>query len=129
MVTWARELVKELGFGDPYPQVPVYCDNQTTIAVVANNGNTSRVRHMAKHARFINEYVDEKAPKVLYVPSAVNLADVFTKALGPAEFERHRGGLNIKDVTKVWAEVEAPAERVDECASTSQDMDGEMEEA
>ncbi|KAE8957578.1 hypothetical protein PR003_g9983 [Phytophthora rubi] len=55
---------------------------------------------MAKHARFINEYVDEKALEVLYVPSAENLADVFTKALGPAEFERQRRGLNIGDVTK-----------------------------
>ncbi|KAE8951859.1 hypothetical protein PR002_g32838 [Phytophthora rubi] len=122
-------MVKELGFGDPYPQVPVYCDNQSTIAVVANNGNTSRVRHMAKHARFINEYVDEKALEVLYVPSAENLAGVFTKALGPAEFERQRRGLNIEDVTKAWAEVEATAEPEMTCASgRSEDADIEMEE-
>ncbi|KAG3006242.1 hypothetical protein PC121_g15306 [Phytophthora cactorum] len=100
MVTWARELVLEFGFGDPFPQVPVYCDNQGTIAVVASNGSTSRVQHMAKHARFINEYIQEKELDVMYAPSAENLADVFTKALGPAEFERRRGRLNIEDVTK-----------------------------
>ncbi|KAF4045003.1 putative reverse transcriptase Ty1/copia-type domain-containing protein [Phytophthora infestans] len=86
MVTWARELV----IGDPYPHVPVYCDKQGTIAVIANSGNTSRVRHMAKHARFINAYIQEKALDVMCVPGADNLADVFTKALGPAEFERQR---------------------------------------
>ncbi|KAG6598080.1 Integrase, catalytic core protein [Phytophthora cinnamomi] len=73
-------------------------DYKSAIAVVANNGNTSRVRHMAKHARFINEYVQEKELDVVYVSSTENCADVFTKALGPAEFERQRSRLNIEDV-------------------------------
>ncbi|OWZ02765.1 hypothetical protein PHMEG_00025612 [Phytophthora megakarya] len=60
MTVWARELLLELGFGDQLLHVPLNCDNQSTIAVVACNGNTSRVRHMAKHARFINEYVQAK---------------------------------------------------------------------
>ncbi|KAG6582973.1 Integrase, catalytic core protein [Phytophthora cinnamomi] len=129
MVVWARELVMELGFGDPYPQVPVYCDNQGTIAVVANNGNTSRIRHMAKHARSINEYVDEQVLEVMYVPSAENLADVFTNALGPAEFERQRSGLNIEDVTTAWAKVEATVEPVKSHTSSSAGVDVDMEES
>ncbi|GMF11844.1 unnamed protein product [Phytophthora lilii] len=74
---------------------------------VVNNGNTSRVRHMAKHARFIKEYVQAKELDVIYVPSAENLADVFTKALGPAEFERQRDRLNVEDVKKAWEVVGA----------------------
>ncbi|KAF4042823.1 hypothetical protein GN244_ATG05132 [Phytophthora infestans] len=98
MVTLVRALVVELGFGYPYPHVLVYCDNQDTIAVVANNDSTLRARHIAKRARFINENVQDKALDMMYVPSADNLADLFTKALGPAEFERQRERLNVEDV-------------------------------
>ncbi|OWZ07986.1 Copia-type pol Polyprotein [Phytophthora megakarya] len=56
MTMWARELMLELGFGDQLQHVPLNCDNQSTIAVVACNGNTSSVRHIAKQALFINEY-------------------------------------------------------------------------
>jgi len=128
MVVWARELLLELGYGKKDLQVPVYCDNQSTIAVVENNGNTSRVRHMAKHARFINEYIQAKELDVIYVPSADNLADVFTKALGPAEFERQRSRLNIEDVTEAWEVVEATGEP--EAGTTKgPDSDVEMQEA
>jgi hypothetical protein len=128
MVVWARELLLELGYGKKELQVPVYCDNQSTIAVVENNGNTSRVRHMAKHARFINEYIQAKELDVLYVPSADNLADVFTKALGPAEFERQRSRLNIEDVTEAWEVVEAIGDP-DAGTTKSADHDVEMQEA
>ncbi|KAE8897842.1 hypothetical protein PF005_g8491 [Phytophthora fragariae] len=84
---------------------------------------------MTKDARSINEYVEEKALEVMYVPSAENLAYIFTKALGPAEFERQRGGLNVEDVTKAWAEVAATAETVMTCASSSsEEVDIEMKE-
>lgn len=109
MVVWARELI-ELGFGDKDLQVPLWRDNQSAIAVVASNGNTSRVRHMAKHARFINEYVQEDEVEVTYVPTADNFVDVFTKALGPAEFERQRSRLNVEDVPDACVMVEAVAD-------------------
>ncbi|OWZ05489.1 hypothetical protein PHMEG_00022422 [Phytophthora megakarya] len=64
-----------------------------------------RIRHMAKHERFINEYIQAKELDVTYVPSIENIADVFTKALGPAEFERQRSRLNVEDVPSAWAVV------------------------
>ncbi|KAE8981814.1 hypothetical protein PR002_g23706 [Phytophthora rubi] len=60
---------------------------------------------MAKHARFINEYVQAKELDVTYVVSADNIADVFTKALGPAGFERQRSRLNVEDVQNAWVMV------------------------
>jgi hypothetical protein len=128
MVVWARELLLELGYGKKDLQVPIYCDNQSTIAVVENNGNTSRVRHMAKHARFINEYVQAKELDVTNVPSADNIADMFTKALGPAEFECQRSRLNIEDVTEAWEMVEA-TEKPETSATKSADSDVEMKDA
>lgn len=75
---------------------------------------------MAKHARFVSEYIQMKELDVVYVPSAENLAYIFTKALGPAEFERQRDRLNTEDVPKSWAAVEA--------AVTSCDTDVDMQE-
>ncbi|KAE9060462.1 hypothetical protein PF010_g30208 [Phytophthora fragariae] len=128
MVVWARELLLELGFGGKDLQVPLWCDNQSAIAVVASNGNTSRVRHMAKHARFINEYVQEEEVEVMYVPTSDNLADVFAKALSPAEFERQRSRLNVEDVPNAWVMVEAVADTEAGAASNADD-DCEMLEA
>ncbi|KAE8892616.1 hypothetical protein PF005_g26565 [Phytophthora fragariae] len=74
---------------------------------------------MAKHARFINEYVQAKELDVTYVASADNIADVFTKALGPAELERQRSRLNVEDVQNAWVVIEA----------TDAEEDVEMQEA
>ncbi|OWZ12030.1 Transposable element [Phytophthora megakarya] len=96
MTVWARELMLELGFGDQLLHVLLNFDNQIPLRLV---------RHMAKHARFINEYVQGKELDVTYVPSIENIADVFTNALGPAEFERQRSKLNVEDVPGAWAVV------------------------
>ncbi|KAG3093847.1 hypothetical protein PI124_g8802 [Phytophthora idaei] len=97
----------ELEFCDKRLEVLLHCDNQSAIAVVACNGNTSRVRRMAKHARFINECTQRNELEMVYVPTADNIADVFTKALGPAEFERQRAHLNMEDVSEARVMVEA----------------------
>ncbi|OWZ13201.1 hypothetical protein PHMEG_00013516 [Phytophthora megakarya] len=37
-----------------------------------------------------------------YVSTIENIADIFTKALGPSVFEHLRDFLNIEDVQKAW---------------------------
>ncbi|KAE9018355.1 hypothetical protein PF010_g28807 [Phytophthora fragariae] len=46
----------------------------------------------------IAEWVDRGKLVLEYVPSAKNVADIFTKALGPCAFERLRDELNLEDV-------------------------------
>ncbi|KAE8962848.1 hypothetical protein PR001_g29567, partial [Phytophthora rubi] len=75
-----------------------------------------------------NEYVQEEEVEVMYVPTADNLADVFTKALGPAEFERQRSRLNVEDVPNAWVMVEAVAD-TEAGAASNADEDCEMLEA
>ncbi|KAJ8576447.1 hypothetical protein ON010_g2759 [Phytophthora cinnamomi] len=82
---------------------------------------------MAMHARFINEYVDEQVLEVMCVQSAENPADVFTKSLGSAEFDRQRSGLNIENVSNAWAEVEASVEPIKSHAFSSTELDVDME--
>ncbi|KAE8909548.1 hypothetical protein PF005_g9974 [Phytophthora fragariae] len=46
----------------------------------------------------IAEWVDRGKLVLEYVLSAKNVADIFTKALGPCAFERLRDELNLEDV-------------------------------
>ncbi|KAE9263711.1 hypothetical protein PR003_g33056 [Phytophthora rubi] len=53
----------------------------------------------------IAEFVDEGAVEMKYVSTADNVADIFTKALGPQRFEYLRDRLNLEDVVSVWSNV------------------------
>ena len=52
--------------------------------------NRSRMINCIKYHGIKDEAVLEKLVKFVYVPSAENLADLFTKNLGVATFERLR---------------------------------------
>jgi invasion protein IalB len=101
-VTWTRKLLKELLSGTQLVG-ELFSDNQSTIAVVSNNGNSQASPQMAKHARFVNELVMSGKMKTAYVPTNHNLADLFTKALGPSRFEQLRDQLCIEDAKAAWA--------------------------
>ncbi|OWZ01241.1 reverse transcriptase [Phytophthora megakarya] len=60
------------------------------------------MKHLAKKTRSIAEWIDRGHMKMEYVPTAENVADIFTKALGPCVFERLRDQLNIENVQEAW---------------------------
>lgn len=65
--------------------------------------------------------MDRGRLELKYVPTTENIADIFTKALGPCVFERLRDQLNLEDVRKALSEVEGSAgattARASDCAS------------
>ncbi|GMF60992.1 unnamed protein product [Phytophthora fragariaefolia] len=69
-----------------------------TIKEVKNNGNSQEQKHLAKKTRSIAELVARERLEIEYVPLAKNIADIFTKALGPGVFERLRDQLNLENV-------------------------------
>ncbi|KAE9058730.1 hypothetical protein PF010_g30891 [Phytophthora fragariae] len=100
---WARQLLAELHVKTETSTV--HCDNQSALHVIANRGNSKKVQRFAKEARMIAEFVDEGAVEMKYVSTADNVADIFTKALGPQRFEYLRDRLNLEDVVSVWSNV------------------------
>ncbi|OWZ01132.1 hypothetical protein PHMEG_00027542 [Phytophthora megakarya] len=84
---WTQKLLKELKLDAKAGKLHI--DNQSTIKVCTDAGNFDGVRRYAKKSRKIAELVDKKKE---------NIADMFTKALGPQRFEKLRDGLGVKDI-------------------------------
>ncbi|POM77776.1 Gag-pol Polyprotein [Phytophthora palmivora] len=95
---WARKLLKEIR-GESPPCSKLFMDNQSTIMVATEPGNYKKMKRFAKLSREIAEFVKKDKVQVEYVPSAENVADIFTKALGPQRFQGLRQALNVEDVS------------------------------
>jgi hypothetical protein len=74
---------------------PLFCDNNGTIALSFNQAFHARVKHIDVQYHFIREQVEAHKIIVKRVPSADNLADIFTKPLGRIPFEKHRAHLGL----------------------------------
>lgn len=73
-------------------------DNQGCIDLARNPVHHSRSKHIDLRAHFIREKVAEGVIELKYVPTAEQLADILTKALGPTKFAQLRASLQIIDV-------------------------------
>ncbi|OWY95937.1 hypothetical protein PHMEG_00033920 [Phytophthora megakarya] len=60
------------------------------------------VQRYAKEARMIAEFVEDGDLIVEYVSTTENVADIFTKALGPRRFEYLREKLSMENVLMAW---------------------------
>ena len=76
--------------------VQFYEDNQSTIKIVSNPKDSSRIKHIDVKYFFVRELVKKGCIKIEYVSSTEQLADTFTKSL-PA-------GLGLTDCSD-WAGV------------------------
>ena len=83
---WLRNFVVEIQ-GKPQGLLTVLCDNQGAIALSKDNKFHSRMKHIDLRYHFIREAVDEGKINVEYIPTAKNVANVFTKALARPKFE------------------------------------------
>lgn len=82
---WLRAFVKEINGGEEKP-LTIMADNQSAIALAKDNKFHSRTKHIDLRYHFIREAVDEGKIRMEYVPSAENVADIFTKALAKPKF-------------------------------------------
>jgi hypothetical protein len=92
---WLRGLLKELQILDDKTTTTLYCDNQSAIRLSENPVLHQRTKHIDIKHHYIRECVGGGHLKISHVPSADNIADIFTKPLGRTQFEhlRHRLGL------------------------------------
>ena len=59
----------------------VYEDNQSTISMAQSQTGTFRTKHIGTKVHHFRQYVRDKAIQILHVPSAEQIADIFTKPL------------------------------------------------
>jgi hypothetical protein len=91
---WLRSLLRELDLLPPTPTT-IFCDNNGAIALSFDQAFHARVKHVDVRYHFIREQVDAANLLVKRVPSADNMADIFTKPLGRPLFEKHRARLGL----------------------------------
>lgn len=79
-VMWVKQLLKDLGMKDN-DVVPVYCDNQATLAITANPVHHDRTKHAAIDCHFLRDKAADGTVQPAYVPTSQQVADIFTKSL------------------------------------------------
>jgi hypothetical protein len=86
-ILWMYSAMSEVGFPQPKP-VRLYGDNAGAIALTKNTKHNARVKHIDIRHHYIRERVDDGDIIVEHIPSADNLADIFTKTLGKVMHNR-----------------------------------------
>ena len=79
-IIWLRQLLKEIGY--PQSTTTVFCDNQGTIALANNKMSKQRTKHIRVRYHWNRDVIERKEVKLVYCPSADDIADMFTKNLG-----------------------------------------------
>jgi hypothetical protein len=75
--------------------ITVYEDNQPCIAIAKNPVLNQRAKHIDVKYHFVRECVKDDVFKLEYCPTQRMVADIFTKAVNPETFRRHRDNLRV----------------------------------
>ena len=77
-----------LDYGLDFNKIPIYCDNQSAIAMTGNPVQHSMTKHISIRYHFISEHVMDGTVELHFVPTDQQLADIFTKPLCEESFTR-----------------------------------------
>ena len=80
-LVWVKHLLEELGFA-PVTSMGLLCDNQAAVHIASNPVFHERTKHIEVDCHFVREKILQNCIHTVYVKSADQLADLFTKALG-----------------------------------------------
>lgn len=81
---WLKQLEDEL-FSCSKP-INIFCDNQSTISLVENNGYSARCKHIDIRHHYVREKLSEGKIILHYIKTDENPADAMTKALAKPKF-------------------------------------------
>ena len=80
-IMWMYVEMDKVGYPQEKPGI-LYNDNSGMVALTKNTKHNSPVKHIDIRHHFIHKCVEDRIISVLHVPSADNLANLFTKPLG-----------------------------------------------
>jgi hypothetical protein len=96
---WLSRLLADL-LGRKVETVELRVDNKSAIALAKNPVFHDRSKHIRVKQHFIRDCIEEGSIRTEYIPTADQLADILTKALGKAKLEDMRSRIGIKQIKK-----------------------------
>jgi hypothetical protein len=90
---WLRKLFAEIE--QPARKLMMFADNKAALEHVHNPGSIRKTKHVDIAYQFVLDREIRGDLEFTYVPSDENIADLFTKALSKATFERLRDVMGI----------------------------------
>jgi hypothetical protein len=97
-VMWMRILLTELDLKIETPTM-IYVDNQSAIKISENDTAHDRTKHIDIRHFYIRDLIESGEVKLAWVPTELQLADIFTKPLTPSTFTSIRDKL-IRSTTR-----------------------------
>ena len=92
---WIKQQLKD--YGVDAGCVEVLCDNKSAIVVSKNPALHSRMKHVNIRHHFIRDHVSKKDVELVYIPTADQKADIFTKPLSKDQFVKLRGAIGMSN--------------------------------
>jgi hypothetical protein len=86
---WLRKIFEFLGFDHMVQPIDLYSDSQGAIAMAYNPTNRAASKHIDLADHHVRELQERGIITITWVSTANMIADLFTKALARADFERH----------------------------------------
>ncbi|GJS81558.1 retrovirus-related pol polyprotein from transposon TNT 1-94 [Tanacetum coccineum] len=86
LVLWIKSQLAD--YDVPYDKVPIFCDNTSAIAISNNLVLHSRTKHIDIRYHFIRDHILKGDIELHFIPTHLQLADIFTKPLADPSFTR-----------------------------------------
>ena len=90
---WLQNLYRELG--REISPTKIYGDNQSALAIAKNPQYHKCTKHFDIKHHYIREKINDNSIVVEYCPTEDMTADIFTKPLPKAKFQKHKGELGV----------------------------------
>ena len=93
---WLRTVLVSLNLLTEDCTIPILCDNSGAISLSKFHMTTNRTKHIETKFHLVRENVLAGKIQLQTVPTAENVADIFTKPLPRSTFLKHRASLGLE---------------------------------